>query len=64
MRVLQFPKLKADKGIPYSRMHVDRLEKAGQFPRRIKLGANSVAWIEEEVDAWLAEKAAERETAA
>ena len=38
-----------------------RLEKAGKFPRRIKLGAGSVGWFEDEVDAWLDEKARERE---
>ena len=60
-RVLTFRQLRAEKGIPYSRVHVDRLEKAGNFPRRIKLGANSVAWFEDEVDAWLEERRAKRD---
>ena len=55
-RVLTFDELKRSKGIPYSRQHVDRLEKAGKFPRRIKLG-RSVVWSEAEIDEWLQSKA-------
>jgi len=38
-----------------------RMEKAGKFPRRIKLGGNSVGWFESEVLTWLKNKAAERQ---
>lgn len=48
-KMLSFPQVKERVG--YSRMHVDRLEKAGQFPKRVHLGPNSVAWIEAEVEA-------------
>jgi prophage regulatory protein len=37
-----------------------RLERAGNFPIRIKLGGNSVGWFVNEVDEWLAKKASER----
>jgi prophage regulatory protein len=30
-----------------------RLEKAGQFPRRRKIGNGIVAWLESEVDEWI-----------
>lgn len=30
-----------------------RLEKAGNFPRRCKIGNYSVAWIEKEVSDWI-----------
>jgi prophage regulatory protein len=40
----------------YSPQHIARLEAAGQFPKRVKLGANRVGWIEEEVLAWLDER--------
>ena len=46
--------------VPYSDMHVWRLEKAGKFPKRIKLGANRVGWLLNEVEDWIATKAAER----
>ncbi len=40
---LRYPELKG-KGIPFSRMHIDRLEKAGKFPRRVTgLGENTIA---------------------
>lgn len=42
--------------IPYSDVHVWRLERAGQFPNRVQLGPRSVAWYEDEVDAWCAER--------
>ena len=59
---LRFSQLKT-KGIPWSRIHVDRLEKAGKFPRRVQLGGNTVAWVEDEIDAHLAAKVAERDAA-
>ena len=37
-----------------------RLEKAGRFPKRIKLGGHSVGWFSDEVEAWFEKKAAER----
>ena len=62
MRVLRFSELHKLKGIPFSRMHIDRLEKAGNFPRRFKIGVNSVCWSEKEIDEWLEQRAAERRT--
>ncbi|QQP88145.1 AlpA family phage regulatory protein [Skermanella sp. TT6] len=50
--------------IPYSAVHVWRLEQKGEFPRRIHLGCNRVAWLEAEILEWLARKLAEREAAA
>ena len=44
----------------YSDMHVWRLEKAGKFPRRIRLGPNRVGWSLHELQQWLDEKKAER----
>jgi prophage regulatory protein len=38
-------------GISWTRTHIDRLEKAGQFPKRIRLGPKSVRWIRSEVEA-------------
>ncbi|MDA8137707.1 MAG: AlpA family transcriptional regulator [Desulfobacteraceae bacterium] len=37
-----------------------RMEKAGEFPRRVALGGNSSGWFEMEVDEWMAQRAAER----
>lgn len=43
---------------PYSRMHIDRLEKAGLFPRRIRLSPGRVVWRLSDIEAWLAAKLA------
>jgi len=48
-------------GIPYSPQHIARLEKAGQFPKRIRLGQNRVAWLLAEVEEWLNVRIANRE---
>ncbi|MCB0827009.1 MAG: AlpA family phage regulatory protein [Armatimonadetes bacterium] len=40
----------------YSPQHIARLEAAGQFPKRVKLGNCRVGWIESEVLEWLQEK--------
>lgn len=37
----------------YSPAHIDRLEKAGQFPKRVRLGQHRVGWLESEVEDWL-----------
>lgn len=41
----------------YSRAHIDRLEKAGKFPKRIKLGTGRVGWWKAEIMAWLEQQA-------
>jgi len=43
-------------GIPYSTQHLNRLVKAGHFPKAIKLGPSSnskKAWLKADIDAWL-----------
>ena len=47
--------------VPYSDMHIWRLERAGKFPRRIKLGPGRVAWRLSEILSWIDERAAERD---
>ncbi len=49
-------------GIPYCQQHIARLEAAGQFPRRIRLGQNRVVWLMEEVLAWIDQRVANRDT--
>jgi prophage regulatory protein len=40
MRILSFEELRSEKGIPYSKVHIWRLERDGKFPKRIPLGAS------------------------
>jgi prophage regulatory protein len=63
MRVLSFPELKTEKGIRFSRAHIWRLVRASQFPEPIKLGVQTNAWNEAEIDAWLEARAAARRQA-
>ena len=44
-----------------SGMSIWRREKAGRFPQRVKLGPNSVGWVEAEIDAYLEELVAARD---
>ncbi|WP_083799249.1 AlpA family phage regulatory protein [Roseobacter sp. AzwK-3b] len=37
----------------YSPQHLRRLEAKGEFPRRIRIGANRIAWLQNEVEEWL-----------
>ncbi len=62
MRVIRKPELRKKVGL--HPVHIARLEKKGLFPKRIKLGPQSVAWIESEIDAWLEQRMAERDAPA
>ena len=64
MRVISRDRLEPEKGISYTDDHLRRMEKKGQFPKSIQLGPGRVAYVEDEVDAWLAGKAAARGHAA
>ena len=48
--------LKAVYGIPYCFAHIARLEVAGQFPQRVRLGACRVAWFADEIEEWIASR--------
>jgi len=41
---------------PYSKKHIYNLMHEGQFPQRIKIGPQRVAWRESELKAWLRER--------
>ena len=45
----------------YSPQHIARLEARGQFPKRVRLGANRVGWVEREVNAWIEDRISERD---
>lgn len=42
--------------VPFSSSHIARLEKAGDFPKRVKIGQSRIAWSEKEVLTWIASK--------
>ena len=47
----------------YSKSHLDRLSRLGLFPKKVVFGPGAVGYLEQEVDAWLAERAAQRDEA-
>ena len=42
--------------VQFSPNHLRRLEAQGDFPRRVRIGANRIAWLRDEVEAWLADR--------
>jgi prophage regulatory protein len=62
-RVLSHGDLR-DRGIKYSRQHIHRLIKRGLFPRPVKIGAGSNAWLENEIEQYLQDRIAERDAEA
>ncbi len=42
--------------VPYSAVHLARLEKRGLFPRRIQLSSHRVGWSLNEILEWIEEK--------
>lgn len=54
-------KAEAARRIGLCARQLERLEQAGRFPRRIRLSANSVGYIEREVADWLNERIAARD---
>jgi prophage regulatory protein len=61
MRLITFSELRPLKGIGYSRDHLRRKTRAGEFPQPIALSERRIGWVEAEVDTWLEERAARRE---
>ena len=59
MRILS--KRQVKELVLYSPQHIARLEKAGQFPQRVRLGPNRVGWVESEVLDWLSDRVKLRE---
>ena len=50
-RILRIPDVVERTGL--SQTTIWRRERDGEFPRRRRLGENSVGWLESEVDEWL-----------
>ena len=43
-------------------LSLDLGRQKGKFPQHLNLAPQSIAWLEEEIDAWIAARAAERST--
>lgn len=53
-RIIRKPEIIGRSGM--SDATIWRMERIGKFPRRFKIGGNSVGWLSDEFDAWLAER--------
>ncbi|MEQ1968524.1 AlpA family transcriptional regulator [Xenorhabdus nematophila] len=42
----------------YSKAWIYKLISAGEFPKQVKLGSRSIAFIESEIDNWIAQRIA------
>lgn len=45
--------------VPYSKSNLYRLMAEKKFPQRFKIGAKSVAWLESDIDDWIASRVSE-----
>jgi len=49
---VSYPGLK-DLGIPFTRVHLNRLISAGNFPAPVALSAQRIAWKASDIEAWI-----------
>jgi prophage regulatory protein len=64
MQLVAYDDLKPAKGIPYSKVQLWRLERQKRFPKRISVGPQRYAWVESEIDEWIAGRIRARDEAA
>lgn len=57
-KLLRLDDVKDLTGLSRSTIYADR-----NFPRPVKIGERSVAWVEEEIKEWIAARIADREAA-
>jgi prophage regulatory protein len=57
-RILREPEVRKRVGLSHATIW--RKVRNGDFPAPVRLGPQSVGWIEREIDAWIAERAARR----
>ena len=60
MRLYMYRDLKAA-GVPWTRKHLYCEERLGRFPKRVHLSANTIAWVADEIDRFVADRIAARE---
>jgi predicted DNA-binding transcriptional regulator AlpA len=67
MRIVRYEQLAPEKGIRGSRSKIRRMVAAGDFPKPIPLDDReiyaTIGWLDEELDAWIAERARRRDVA-
>ena len=61
MQMVSIDELRTVFGVNFSKVHIYRLIRAGEFPQPIKLGEHRSAFLRHEVEAWIAERIAKRD---
>ena len=61
-KLLRFKAVKEKTGLGHTKIYEDMA--AGSFPLPVKLSARAVRWVEDEIDAYIEAKIAERDEAA
>jgi prophage regulatory protein len=59
-RLITFPELK-QRGLRWTRDHLRLKCDRNEFPKPIALSPRRIAWVEREVDQWIADRIAERD---
>jgi predicted DNA-binding transcriptional regulator AlpA len=59
-RIVRFEDLSSF-GIPFTRMHLRRMEAIGQFPKHLQLSPKRIGWMRREIEQWIEDKAAARD---
>jgi prophage regulatory protein len=59
-RILRLPEVITKTGL--GRTKLWKMTKEKQFPESVSLGAQSMGWIEAEIDGWIEQRMAERQT--
>jgi hypothetical protein len=57
-----YPSLK-EYGIPYCRVHLNRLITTGRFSSPVQLSPGRIAWVRGDIKRWIASRPLEREVA-
>jgi prophage regulatory protein len=60
MRLVSPIELPSKYGVKFSNPHRLQMEAQGKFPKRVKVGERKYGYVEDEIDAWLKERAALR----
>ena len=58
-RFLRLPEVIERVGLRHTQIYA--LQKAGKFPKSVRVGERAVAWVEEEIEAFQEERIAERD---
>ena len=61
LRILRRKEVEEKTGLARSTIYSWMKREEGAFPKPIRLGARSVGWLEEEIDAWLDERLKSRD---